>query len=206
MQQQDRGESKEILKYLKHIIQTEYSTNSDTRTLIFVETRNLASYLSEYLNFSEALKEFRNSYGRLAAYLTSTNAAQKAGGLSPAEQRELLKMFDQGMFYINMWPRPNITQFSGDIKILVVTSVAEEGLDISACNLIIKYNTVDSERSMIQRRGRARSLDSKSFLVCLDENVEQHELTNIIREQNMLLCLQDLQVWFLMFFSFNTLF
>lgn len=92
------------------------------------------------------------------------------------------------------------TLIPGYTKILVVTSVAEEGLDISACNLIIKYNTVGSERTMIQRRGRARAVDSKSVLICLDEAIEQREFANIARELNMKLCLQDLQVC--NFFSF----
>lgn len=42
----------------------------------------------------------------------------------------------------------------GGLKVLVVTSVAEEGIDISECNLIIKYNSVGSERTLIQRRGQ----------------------------------------------------
>lgn len=77
-----------------------------------------------------------------------------------------------------------------------MTSVAEEGLDISACNLIIKYNTVGSERTMIQRRGRARARDSKSILLCLDDDVEQREIVNIVREQMMHLCLKQLQICF----------
>jgi ATP-dependent RNA helicase DDX58 len=79
-----------------------------------------------------------------------------------------------------------------------VTSVAEEGLDIKACNLIIKYNTAGSERNMIQRRGRARAMNSKSILLCLDDDMEQREIANIIREQMMHQCLQQLQVGFLL--------
>jgi len=71
--------------------------------------------------------------------------------------------------------------------------VAEEGLDISACNLIIKYNTVGSERTLIQRRGRARSMNSKAMLICLDEDVEQREVANMFRETIMHKCLENLQ-------------
>lgn len=82
----------------------------------------------------------------------------------------------------------------GKIKILVVTSLAEEGIDISACNLIIKYNSVGSERTMIQRRGRARAKGSKSMLICLDGDVEQREIRNVMNEQLLHQCILNLQV------------
>lgn len=88
---------------------------------------------------------------------------------------------------------------AGVVKALVVTSVAEEGLDVSACNLIIKYNVVGSERTLIQRRGRARALDSRSILLALDGSVERREVENIHRERVMHACLRNLQVHFSFF-------
>ncbi len=41
----------------------------------------------------------------------------------------------------------------GRVKIMIATSVADEGIDIATCNLIVKYNIVGNETSFVQRRG-----------------------------------------------------
>ena len=97
--------------------------------------------------------------------MVSSNQCLSAGGQSAQEQQNMIRDFD-----------------SGRIKVLVVTSVAEEGVNIAACNLIIKYNNVGSERSMIQRRGRARQKNSLSILLALDTGVEQAEYLNMQKE------------------------
>lgn len=81
----------------------------------------------------------------------------------------------------------------GELKILVVTSVADEGINIMECNLIIKYNTVGSERTLIQRRGRARAKDSQAILLALDGSVELQEFENMKKEAMMIACINDLQ-------------
>ncbi|CAK5080691.1 unnamed protein product [Meloidogyne enterolobii] len=114
--------------------------------------------------------------GKNVGYMVSSNQTLTAGGQSTQEQQQMIRDFD-----------------TGKVKVLVVTSVAEEGVNITACNLIVKYNNVGSERSMIQRRGRARQKNSVSILLALDTGVEQAEYLNMQKEAMMMHCLMDLQ-------------
>ena len=52
------------------------------------------------------------------------------------DQDEILKLFKTGRH-----------------KIIIATSVVEEGIDIQTCNLVIKYDHVTNEIAMVQGRG-----------------------------------------------------
>lgn len=49
------------------------------------------------------------------------------------------------------------------LRVLVCTSVAEEGLDIPICDCVINFNTPDTARRFVQRRGRARAQDARLY-------------------------------------------
>ncbi|KAF7283787.1 hypothetical protein GWI33_022827 [Rhynchophorus ferrugineus] len=57
-----------------------------------------------------------------------------------------------------------------EINTLVASNVLEEGMDISSCSLVIKYDHPEDYRSYIQSKGRARSAVSLYYLL-VEENV-----------------------------------
>ena len=68
---------------------------------------------------------------------------------------------------------------SGKLNLLVATSVLEEGIDVPACNLIIRYQHVTNEISLLQSRGRARAIDSKCYaIIGMNTPKEFQELQN----------------------------
>lgn len=53
----------------------------------------------------------------------------------------------------------------GQHKVLIATTVAEEGLDVKKCNLVIRYEHVTNETARIQAKGRSHT--NFDFCVCL---------------------------------------
>ena len=53
---------------------------------------------------------------------------------------------------------------SREINLLFATSVVEEGVDIDACSFVIVLDEIQTTKSYIQMRGRARQLDAKFYV------------------------------------------
>ncbi|KAI8093080.1 dicer-2 protein [Halteromyces radiatus] len=61
-----------------------------------------------------------------------------------------------------------ITQFrKGKLNLLIATNVAEEGLDIQPCNVVIRFDFMSSPIGYIQSRGRARKKGSR-FIIMME--------------------------------------
>jgi endoribonuclease Dicer len=61
----------------------------------------------------------------------------------------------------------------GDLNCLFATSVAEEGLDIPQCNLVVRFDLYRTMIAYVQSRGRARHNNSK-YLHMLEEGNNDH--------------------------------
>ncbi|KAK9768192.1 Dicer-like protein 1 [Basidiobolus ranarum] len=79
---------------------------------------------------------------------------------------------------------------SGELNLLIATSVAEEGLDIQPCNLVIRFDFFHSLTGYIQSRGRARQKNSKYVIMVEKGNAKQGRLYCEIRKAE-----EDMKGW-----------
>ena len=109
--------------------------------IIFVERRSTASALCKVLRNSPKLSKYR-----IFPFVGLSSA--RSGGLSDvSNKREQQAAFEQFR--------------AGSQDICIATSVAEEGIDIQAVNVVIRFDDPKQFVSYLQSRGRARQQESK---------------------------------------------
>ncbi|MBU4536249.1 MAG: DEAD/DEAH box helicase [Euryarchaeota archaeon] len=91
-------------------------------------------------------------------------------GLTQKKQKEIIKGFRKGVY-----------------DVLLSTSVAEEGIDIPAVDLVVMYEPVPSEIRMIQRRGRTGRKESGRMMVLITEKTrdEAYYWSSVHKERKM---------------------
>ena len=114
-----------------------FSAPTDIKCIVFGNQRATALVLRDLF------RDLGIEHLRPAAFLG--NALNCLGGdkVSAKKQEEMLDDFDQG-----------------NLNCLFATSVAEEGLDIQGCNVVIRFDLCTTMIQYLQSRGRARRPDS----------------------------------------------
>jgi hypothetical protein len=142
--------------------------NSSTRVIIFAELR---ATVSDIVNDLKSIKEEdcpglveglirpHIFVGQASTVQTDDEANLRPGssrGLKQKEQQEVLSRFR-----------------SGDINVLVATSIAEEGLDIEEVDLLVLFDNVASPGRMMQRMGRTGRKRSGRVVLLAIEGKEE---------------------------------
>ncbi|XP_052501016.1 antiviral innate immune response receptor RIG-I [Budorcas taxicolor] len=161
------------LKDLCFILQEEYHLNPETRTILFVKTRALVDALKKWIEENPELSFLK------PCILTGRGRTNQTMGMTLPAQKCALDAF----------------RTNRDSKILIATSVADEGIDIAQCNLVILYEYVGNVIKMIQTRGRGRARGSKCFLLTSNADVIEKEELNICKEKMMNDSISSLQRW-----------
>ena len=102
--------------------------------------------------------------------------AKKLSGINGAKVSKLIGQANEGMSQKEQVKLLEDLR-SGEVNVIVATSVGEEGLDISSTNVVIFYEPVPSEIRTIQRRGRTgRKNDGEVYVLMaagtMDEGIE----------------------------------
>ena len=137
-------------------LNTLYNTSS-VRSLIFTDRKCIVFILSAFL--VELAKSDIIPLSCIPWYLEA--------GLSESNKSRCISNFN-----------------NGSINLLITTSVAEEGLDISACSVVHMLSCPKSSKSLIQTRGRARHLKSDYILFIEQGDAKElRELANRTAEE-----------------------
>lgn len=122
--------------------------------IIFVERRQIATLLVELIKRIADLDFIHPEY--LLGHDNSTTT----GGVAGMDWHDQVQV-------LNRFRRRQPT------NLLVATSIAEEGLDIQAANLVIRFDLFNRHISFLQSRGRARSRESR-FIMMAEAGNREH--------------------------------
>ncbi|XP_070703643.1 ATP-dependent RNA helicase DHX58 [Pempheris klunzingeri] len=146
---------------LESTLLKQFGPEVQSRAILFSKTRKSIHCLNEWVLTNEALQEA----GIKAAVLTG--AGNGVTYMTQNEQADTIRRFRQG-----------------SLNLLISTSVAEEGLDIPECNLVVRYGLLTNEIAQQQASGRARARDSQYSVVAQKGGREvSRELTNEYLEE-----------------------
>jgi len=163
------------VKKMKTELANLLNSDSQSRIVIFVQNRIVAYYLEDLLN--SYFKSISKNITCVSVIGINRKRSESGTVLNPNntlnELNSKIKKFN-----------------SGEAQILIGTSAVEEGLDFQTCNSVLVFTQLNTAKSYIQMKGRAR-MKNNSFKVFTND-VESTK--NNIRQ--FVLLIQEMKEFF----------
>ncbi|KAK2616336.1 Dicer-like protein 1 [Conoideocrella luteorostrata] len=147
---------------LHNTLSDAFSNGTVKRCIVFVRKRYIACLLSDaFQQHGVRIPNMRTAY-----VIGSQTVSSSIANMSINDQFQTLYKFREG-----------------EINCLFATQVAEEGIDIPDCDLIVRFDLYDSTIQYIQSKGRARQAESTYINMLERDNVKHiRRLTEASRE------------------------
>lgn len=146
---------------LSKLIKEEFEKKPGNKIIVFTQFRETANLL---VNTLSKINNVRPSI------FIGQAKKENSAGLSQKEQKEIIEKFK-----------------SGEINLLVATSIAEEGLDIPEVSAVIFYEPIPSAIRKIQRAGRTARLSPGRLIILITQETRDviHHYASSARERKM---------------------
>ena len=128
------------------------------KAIIFVQERQIAAALASLLSWLAEMN--KPALGHLkVSYIVGGNTSKM---FKEPGQKLFLELAEKEQLRMEQ----TLREFRGGLlNCLVSTSVLEEGIDITLCNLVIRFDRIQEFRSYVQSKGRARAKPSKYIIM-----------------------------------------
>ncbi len=158
------------LNAIKELVEKQISDAPQSRVIVFTNYRDTAELVANSLKEVPGIKPIR-FVGQASKY--------KDTGLTQKQQVEIIQKFKDGEY-----------------NTLVATSVAEEGLDIPATDLVVFFEPVPSEIRSIQRKGRTGRKHAGRVVVLMAKGSkdEAYHWSSNYKERQMVKTMKNLDI------------
>lgn len=152
---------------LIQVLVAQRSLSDDFKGIVFVEQRVWVAILAEILMHHPATKDIF----RVGTFIGTSQSGQRKPSIAnlfePRNQQSTLDDFRAGI-----------------INLILATSVLEEGIDVSSCNLVVCFERPKNLKSFVQRRGRARKQTSRYFIfIAVSDHTRSAESWKILEAE-----------------------
>ncbi|EAR89220.2 type III restriction enzyme, res subunit (macronuclear) [Tetrahymena thermophila SB210] len=167
--------SKVVVKYVTKFIQSVFqNSNSDQKCCEYIMGQTSQNKKDEE---DDNNLKIINSINPYEIQNLKSQSVQQAQNIIQQEKQFSIKFYALKQKYSEQ--QKIVERFRNkQFKILVSTSVVEEGFDIPSCNIVIAFSKIISQRQYIQMKGRARAENSKFYALVAVYNNNKIKLQN----------------------------